>query len=50
MGPGPIGDNGAVAADDDGTDAFRGASFTGTDFTGANFRDCDLRQVKITNS
>jgi len=39
-----------VAADDDGTDAFRGASFTGTDFTGANFRDCDLRQVKIADS
>ena len=26
----------AVAADDDGTGAFRGASFTGADFTGAN--------------
>jgi hypothetical protein len=39
-----------VAADDDGTGAFRGASFTGADFTGANFRDCDLRQVKITDS
>jgi hypothetical protein len=39
-----------VAADDDGTDAFRGASFTGADFTGAKFRDCDLRQVKITDS
>ena len=39
-----------MAADDDGTDAFRGASFTGTDFTGANFRDCALRQVKITDS
>jgi uncharacterized protein YjbI with pentapeptide repeats len=39
-----------VAADDDGTDAFRGASFTGTDFTGANFRDCDLRRVKIADS
>jgi uncharacterized protein YjbI with pentapeptide repeats len=38
-----------VAADDDGTGAFRGASFTGADFTGANFRDCDLRQVKITD-
>jgi hypothetical protein len=46
----PIGDNGAVAADYDRTDAFRGASFTGADFTGANFRDCDLRQVKITDS
>jgi len=46
----PIGDNSAVAADDDGTGAFRGASFTGADFTGANFRDCDLRQVKITDS
>jgi hypothetical protein len=39
-----------VAADYDGTGAFRGASFTGADFTGANFRDCDLRQVKITDS
>jgi hypothetical protein len=39
-----------VAADYDGTDAFRGASFTGADFTAANFRDCDLRQVKITDS
>jgi DinB superfamily/Pentapeptide repeats (8 copies) len=47
---GRLGDNGAVAADYDGTSAFRGASFTGADFTGANFRDCDLRQVKITDS
>jgi hypothetical protein len=39
-----------VAADYDGTDEFRGASFTGADFTGANFRDCDLRQAKITDS
>ncbi len=49
-----------MAADDEGTGAFRGASFTGADltgtdftgadFTGANFRDCDLRQVKITDS
>jgi hypothetical protein len=39
-----------VAADYDGTDEFRGASFTGADFTGATFRDCDLRQVKITDS
>src|ERR1700727_3196561 len=46
----PVGDNSAVAADDDGTGAFRGASFTGADFTGANFRDCDLRQVKIADS
>lgn len=46
----PIGDNGAVAADSDGTHEFRGACFAGTDFTGANFRDCDLRQVKITDS
>jgi len=29
---------------------FAGASFTGADFTGAKFRDCDLRQVKITDS
>jgi hypothetical protein len=50
VGQGPIGDNGAVAADSDGTDAFRGASFTGADFTGATFRDCDLRQAKITDS
>ena len=39
-------DNGAVAADDSDTDAFRGASFTGADLTGAKFRDCDLRQVQ----
>jgi hypothetical protein len=39
-----------VAADEGGTGAFRGASFTGADFTGAKFRDCDLRQVKITDS
>ena len=45
-----VADNGAVAADYDGTDAFRGASFAGADFTGANFRDCDLSQVKITDS
>ena len=48
MGRWLIGDNGAVAADDDQT--FREASFTGADFTGANFRDCDLRRVKITDS
>ena len=46
----PIRDNSAVAADYDGTDEFRGASFTGADFTAANFRDCDLRQAKITDS
>ena len=39
-----------MAADDDGTGAFRGASFEGADFSGASFRDCDLRQVKITDS
>ncbi len=39
-----------MAADYDHTGAFRGASFTGADFTGAKFRDCDLRQVKITDS
>ncbi|HEX6526986.1 MAG TPA: DinB family protein [Streptosporangiaceae bacterium] len=39
-----------MAADSDGTDAFRGASFIGADFTGATFRDCDLRQAKITGS
>jgi DinB superfamily/Pentapeptide repeats (8 copies) len=43
-------DNGAMAADYNGTDAFRGASFTGTDLTGAKFRDCDLRQVRIVDS
>jgi DinB superfamily/Pentapeptide repeats (8 copies) len=39
-----------VAADYDGNDEFRGASFTGADFTGATFRDCDLRQVRIADS
>lgn len=39
-----------MAADDDRTGTFRGASFTGADFSGAKFRDCDLRQVKITDS
>ena len=39
-----------MAAEDDGTDAFRGNSFTGADFSGATFRDCDLRRVKITDS
>ena len=39
-----------MTADDDSAGAFRGASFTGADFTGAKFRDCDLRQVKITDS
>jgi len=43
-------DNGVVAADYDGTDAFRGASFTGADLTGAKFRDCDLSQVRIVDS
>jgi DinB family protein/pentapeptide repeat protein len=43
-------DNGAMAADYNGTDAFRGASFTGADLTGAKFRDCDLRQVRIDDS
>jgi Pentapeptide repeats (8 copies) len=43
-------DNDAVAADDERSAAFREASFTGADFTGATFRDCDLRQVKITDS
>jgi hypothetical protein len=32
------------------TGAFRGASFTSADFTGAKFRDCDMRQIKITDS
>jgi hypothetical protein len=45
-----LADNGAMTADDDHTGDFHGASFTGTDFTGAKFRDCDLRQVKITDS
>ncbi|HXW44574.1 MAG TPA: DinB family protein [Streptosporangiaceae bacterium] len=39
-----------MTADHDYTAAFRGASFVSADFTGANFRDCDLRQVKITDS
>jgi len=39
-----------MAADDGGAGKFRGASFTSEDFTGARFRDCDLRQVKITDS
>jgi hypothetical protein len=47
---GLIGDNDAMAADGSDTGKFRGASFTGEDFTGARFRDCDLRQVKITDS
>jgi hypothetical protein len=49
-GPWLIGDNDAVAADDDRTSTFRDARFTGADFTSATFRDCDLRQVKITDS
>jgi hypothetical protein len=49
VGLGPIGDNSAVAAHDDGTGAFRGASFTGADFTGANFRDCDLLSGLVVN-
>ena len=36
-----------MAADHEGTDVFRGASFTEADFAGAKFRDCDLRGVKI---
>jgi DinB superfamily/Pentapeptide repeats (8 copies) len=39
-----------MATDDRGVGEFRGASFTSEDFTGATFRDCDLRQVKITDS
>jgi hypothetical protein len=39
-----------VAADLGGAETFRGASFTSANFTGATFRDCDLRQVKITDS
>ena len=39
-----------MAADYNGTDAFRGASFTSADLTGAKFRDCDLRQVRIVDS
>src|ERR1700730_16357750 len=39
-----------MTADDSSAGEFRGASFTGEDFTGATFRDCDLRQVKITDS
>ena len=39
-----------LADGDSGAGEFRGASFTSEDFTGAKFRDCDLRQVKITDS
>ena len=39
-----------MTADDGGAGGFRGTSFTGEDFTGAIFRDCDLHQVKITDS
>jgi len=39
-----------MAAENDHTDPFRGASFTGADFTNAKFRDCDLRHVKIADS
>jgi hypothetical protein len=39
-----------VTAEDDRQGVFREASFTGADFSGATFRDCDLRQVKITDS
>jgi hypothetical protein len=39
-----------MAADYDGTDAFRGARFTSADLSGATFRDCDLRRVKIVDS
>ena len=39
-----------MAADYNGTDAFRGATFTSADLTGAKFRDCDLRQVRIDDS
>jgi uncharacterized protein YjbI with pentapeptide repeats len=39
-----------MTADDSSAGEFRGASFMSKDFTGATFRDCDLRQVKITDS
>ncbi len=39
-----------MTADDSRAGEFRGASFMSEDFTGATFRDCDLRQVKITDS
>ena len=39
-----------MTADDSSAGEFRGASFMSEDFTGATFRDCDLRQVKITDS
>lgn len=39
-----------MVTDDGGAGGFRGASFTSEDFTGVRFRDCDLRQVKITDS
>jgi uncharacterized protein YjbI with pentapeptide repeats len=47
---GPIGEDGAMAAEYAGTDAFRGARFAGADLAGATFRDCDLRHVKIADS
>jgi DinB superfamily/Pentapeptide repeats (8 copies) len=43
-------ENGAMAAEYQNTDAFRGASFTSADLTGATFRDCDLRKLKIVDS
>jgi uncharacterized damage-inducible protein DinB len=39
-----------MTADDENATPYRGASFTAADFTGAQFRDCDLSQVKITDS
>jgi uncharacterized protein YjbI with pentapeptide repeats len=39
-----------MTADNSSAGEFRGASFMSEDFTGATFRDCDLRQVKVTDS
>jgi DinB superfamily len=45
-----VGDNDAMTANESSADEFRGVNFVSKDFTGATFRDCDLRQVKITDS
>jgi hypothetical protein len=39
-----------MASNYDRTGSFRAARFTAADLSGAKFRDCDLRQVKITDS
>ena len=45
-----IGENDAVAAEYDRTDALRGASFTDADLRDARFRSCDMRGVRIVDS